>query len=46
MRRLVLAAVLLSAAAPACAAERDFPNAGFDKVDLAAAGKVEVRTGS
>lgn len=46
MRRLVLAAVLLSAAAPACAAERDFPNVGFDKVDLAAAGKVEVRTGS
>jgi hypothetical protein len=46
MRRLMLAALLLGAAAPACAAERDFPNAGFDKVDLAAAGKVDIRTGT
>jgi hypothetical protein len=46
MRRLVLAALLLSVAAPACAAERDFPNAGFDKVDLAAAAKVDVHTGT
>ena len=46
MRRLVLAALLLSAAAPACAAERDFPNAGFDRVDLAAAAKVDVHTGT
>lgn len=45
MRRLMLAALLLSAAAPACAAERDFPNTGFDKVDLAAVGKVNVHTG-
>ena len=46
MRRLILATLLLSAAAPAFAAERDFPNAGFDKVDLAAAAKVDVHTGS
>ena len=46
MRRLMLAAFLLSAAAPAFAAERDFPNVGFDKVDLAAAAKVDVHTGS
>src|SRR3569833_3557895 len=45
MRRLALVVLLLSAAAPACAAERDFPNAGFDKVDLAAAAKVDVHTG-
>jgi len=45
MRRLALAALLLSAAAPAWAAERDFPNSGFDKVDLAAAAKVDVHTG-
>ena len=45
MRRLALAVLLLSAAAPACAAERDFPNSGFDKVDLAAAAKVDVHTG-
>ena len=45
MRRLALAVLFLSAAAPAYAAERDFPNAGFDKVDLAAAAKVDIRTG-
>jgi len=45
MRRLALAALLISAAAPAWAAERDFPNSGFDKVDLAAAARVDVRTG-
>ena len=45
MRRLALVVLLLSAAVPACAAERDFPNAGFDKVDLAAAAKVDVHTG-
>jgi len=46
MRRLMLAAFLLGAAAPALAAERDFPNAGFDKVDLVAAAKVEVHSGT
>jgi len=46
MRRLILATLLLSAAAPAFAAERDFPNAGFDKVDLAAAARVDVHTGA
>jgi len=46
MRRLVLATLLLSVAAPACAAERDFPNAGFDKVDLAAAAKVDIHSGA
>jgi len=46
MRRFVLAVLLLSAAAPAFAAERDFPNAGFDKVDLAAAAKVDVHSGT
>lgn len=46
MRRLILAALLLSAAAPAFAAERNFPNAGFDKVDLAAAANVDVHTGA
>ena len=45
MRRFMLAALLLGAAAPACAADRDYPNAGFDKVDLAAAGKVAIHTG-
>jgi len=46
MRRLILAALLLSASAPAFAAERDFPNAGFDKVNLAAAAKVDVHSGT
>ena len=45
MRRLILAALLLGAAAPSHAAERDFPNAGFDKVDLAAAARVDVHVG-
>ena len=45
MHRLMLAALLLGAAAPACAADRDFPNAGFDKVDLTAAATVQVHTG-
>lgn len=45
MRPILLAALLLTAAAPAWAAERDFPSAGFDKVDLAAAAKVEVHSG-
>jgi hypothetical protein len=44
MRRLMLAVLLLSSA-PAFAAERSFPNTGFDKVDLAAAAKVDVHTG-
>ena len=45
MRRFLLAALLLGAAAPSHAAERDFPNAGFDKVDLAAAARVDVHVG-
>jgi hypothetical protein len=44
MRPVLFAALLLSTT-PAFAAERDFPAAGFDKVDLAAAGKVEVHSG-
>lgn len=44
MRRFMLAALLLGST-PAFAAERDFPNQGFDKVDLAAAAKVDVHTG-
>lgn len=44
MRRLMLAALLFSAA-PAFAAERSFPASGFDKVDLAAAAKVDIHTG-
>lgn len=46
MRRYVLAALLIAAAAPACAAERDFPSAGFDKVDFGAAGSVDIHSGS
>jgi hypothetical protein len=46
MRRLLLVVLLLGAAAgPAYAADRDFPNTGFDKVDLAAAAEVDVHTG-
>jgi hypothetical protein len=44
MLRVMLAA-LLTAAAPATAAERAFPATGFDKVDLAAAAMVEVHAG-
>jgi len=46
MRRLIPTALLLAVAAPASAADRDFPTTGFDKVDLAAAAKVDVHTGS
>lgn len=46
MRRFMLAALLIGAAVPACAAERDFPNAGFDKVDFGAAGTVDIHSGS
>jgi len=46
MRRYLLAVLLLgTAAGSASAAERDFPNAGFDKVDLAAAAEIDVHTG-
>lgn len=46
MRHVMLAALLIGAAAPACAAERDFPNAGFDKVDFGAAGTVDIHSGT
>lgn len=45
MRRIMLAALLLGAATPALAAERDFPSSGFDKVDFGAAGTVDIRSG-
>ena len=45
MRRLIPAGLLLAIAAPAWAADRDFPSSGFDKVDLAAAARVDVHTG-
>ena len=45
MRRYLPAVLLLLAAAPAAAADRTFPAAGFDKVDLAAAGQVAIHTG-
>lgn len=46
MRHFLLAALLLGAATPALAAERDFPVSGFDKVDFGAAGTVDVHSGS
>ena len=46
MRHFLFAALLLGAATPALAAERDFPSSGFEKVDFGAAGKVEVHSGS
>ena len=46
MRQWILAALLAAGTAmPAIAADRSFPATGFDKVDLAAAATVDVRTG-
>jgi hypothetical protein len=46
MRRWILAGLLAAgAAAPLAAADRSFAATGFDKVDLAAAARVDVHTG-